>query len=468
MASFEINLQGTVLAYIDFTVTGPNAFKREKKVDVHVSSKASTTFDNLPAGTAYEVVAEGESVDGVLHCKGSAPFAITAGGTSQVAFTLQCKGSPKTGSLLATGYLNECPELSVESGAAEVLVGESTQLAAKGSDADEAPKPLSYQWTATSGVLSDPTSAKTELHCTEAGIAEAKVAVSDGDCTEERTTTVECSAACPMNDHNPCTAESCESDGVTTVYEQSPWTECDAAASTLDHCDAVITEAQLPLLEACATQLGEALANSEDETTMGEHWAALHACAGEPLGCEVAPPPPQQLKLLTAQANNKKGPFCKKTEFLACRDAANQRFSIDMQACLAVAPLGKGKNWAACMLQASTKWMLNIKQCGEAASCDPGQVCEAEQCIDTINVISASYGSACGPANGNVTGAVQGQCDGKRDCDIYVHNSVFGDPFYGCPKNFDVSWQCGATPGIHTASHGQVTAEGYSVGIGCP
>ncbi len=88
-----------------------------------------------------------------------------------------------------------------------------------------------------------------------------------------------------------------------------------------------------------------------------------------------------------------------------------------------------------------------------------------KQIITSIGVIEASYGSACGDAKGNVTGIVAIQCNGKAKCDVLVSNSVFGDPFPGCQKDFNVTWTCGSVQ--HTwDSHGYY--EEQSVQLICP
>lgn len=88
--------------------------------------------------------------------------------------------------------------------------------------------------------------------------------------------------------------------------------------------------------------------------------------------------------------------------------------------------------------------------------------------LSTIQVIQASYGNHCGNATGNVTGIVAAQCDGQTTCDVFVDNSVFGDPFYGCPKDFDVAWLCTGFGVLKTAYHGPVVNEGYAVDLTCP
>jgi ABC-type cobalt transport system substrate-binding protein len=85
-----------------------------------------------------------------------------------------------------------------------------------------------------------------------------------------------------------------------------------------------------------------------------------------------------------------------------------------------------------------------------------------------IRVVSASYGSGnCRTPVGNVTGTVANLCNSRIECTVFVHNGVFGDPAFGCPKDFSVQWQCGADPAVRSAGHGPVAGEGYNVGLTC-
>ena len=86
-----------------------------------------------------------------------------------------------------------------------------------------------------------------------------------------------------------------------------------------------------------------------------------------------------------------------------------------------------------------------------------------------IQVVSASYGAgSCGTPVGNVTGVVAGECNGEPACDVFVDNSVFSDPSFGCPKDFNADYRCGSDPAVRTASHGPVGGEGYTVSLVCP
>ncbi|EMJ97798.1 MULTISPECIES: hypothetical protein [unclassified Leptospira] len=83
-----------------------------------------------------------------------------------------------------------------------------------------------------------------------------------------------------------------------------------------------------------------------------------------------------------------------------------------------------------------------------------------------IEIVQASYGPACGNASGNRTEIVRSICLGKKTCGIPVNNAALApDPFENCPKDFRVSWLCGAAS--HEASHSAQVNEGYIVTVTC-
>lgn len=94
---------------------------------------------------------------------------------------------------------------------------------------------------------------------------------------------------------------------------------------------------------------------------------------------------------------------------------------------------------------------------GSMAACKPAQ----------IRVVSASYGAECGRATGNQTTHLAAECDGKQTC-RYIVNNRFGDPFFGCPKDFSAEWRCGGSLSrIRTVHHASVAGEGYDVTLSC-
>jgi 3-phytase len=108
---------------------------------------------------------------------------------------LQCRETPKNGSVLVNGELNACPLIDgIDASPAEALIGTPIRLAANAHDRDGAPAALSYEWSATSGSVDNGASATPTLTCTAAGEVTLRLVVSDGDCTDSFEATVACSA----------------------------------------------------------------------------------------------------------------------------------------------------------------------------------------------------------------------------------------------------------------------------------
>jgi hypothetical protein len=99
--------------------------------------------------------------------------------------------------VLATGAINVCPVIDgVTATPTEVALGGSIALVAAAHDADSAPSPLSYTWSAPSGAFTDTSTAATRFTCTAPGAVTISLALSDGDapCNDTAQVTVTCSA----------------------------------------------------------------------------------------------------------------------------------------------------------------------------------------------------------------------------------------------------------------------------------
>lgn len=184
---------GMTLNTFSYTIVGPNAFSRSGTVDISHSATLSTAVGGLPVGSGYTVTISSTATDATTTCNGSASFSVTAGITSPVVVHLQCRAPGKTGSVLVNGVLNACPIIDgIDASPAEALVGSPIALAGSAQDADHAPAPLTYHWTASSGNVSNGTSATPTFTCTEGGPATITLTVSDSDCSESLLTTVTC------------------------------------------------------------------------------------------------------------------------------------------------------------------------------------------------------------------------------------------------------------------------------------
>jgi Lamin Tail Domain len=187
---------GAKLDAFDYVITGPGGFTRQGTIGVANSATLSGQVAGIPVGGGYSVTLSAVSTDGALSCNGSATFAIAARAVTAVRVQLRCREAAKTGGLLINGELNLCPRVDgVGAAPREVLVGSSLSLSGLASDSDSAPSPVTYQWTASSGTLSDAAAKDPLFTCTAAGDVSITLKVSDGDCDDALSTTVTCSAA---------------------------------------------------------------------------------------------------------------------------------------------------------------------------------------------------------------------------------------------------------------------------------
>jgi hypothetical protein len=196
---------GATINTVSYSITGPGGFSKSGSVDVSHSSTISGIISGLPTGTGFSITLTGTSVDGSLVCAGSATFNVTAHQTTPVNVPLDCHEAPRTGTLLVNGQLNVCPVVDgVSANPAEVLVGGSVALSGTAHDSDHAPSALTYQWSATSGVLTAPSSANTRFVCTAPGTATVTLTVSDGDATAGCPATSTVSVTCTAPTANTC------------------------------------------------------------------------------------------------------------------------------------------------------------------------------------------------------------------------------------------------------------------------
>jgi hypothetical protein len=191
------------LESVGYSITGPNGFTQAGTIDVADSTTAAAVIGPLPTGTSFAIALTATSVDGSETCGGSAMFDVVAGQTAPVLVHLLCHEAPQSGSILVTGSVNVCPQIDgVAADPVEVSVGSSVQLSAVAHDADAAPTPLTYQWTANTGTVEDASASSTRFTCTNPGPATIVLTVSDGDlaatCSARSTVTVVCS---PIGDN---------------------------------------------------------------------------------------------------------------------------------------------------------------------------------------------------------------------------------------------------------------------------
>ena len=193
---------GVAIDSATYTVTGPGGFSRSGTSDLRHSATLSLMIGGLPAGPGYSISVTAVSNDG-LRCTGTASFAVIARAIATVALRLQCQEPDRTGQVRVGGAFNVCPRIdALATSVAEVYVGSRIALSATAHDLDAAPQPIRYQWSTTSGTITNPDSAHAELACTSAGDAVVTLAVTDGDCADTLSTTVTCTPS-PLLEVHP-------------------------------------------------------------------------------------------------------------------------------------------------------------------------------------------------------------------------------------------------------------------------
>jgi hypothetical protein len=189
---------GVTINTVSYSISGPNGFTKSGAIDVSASSTVSSTIGGLPAGTGFSITLSAVSTDGSQTCMGTnSSFSVTAHQTTSVSVAVECHEKPKTGSALVTGVLNVCPQVDgLTATPTEVYVGSSIALVAAAHDTDAAPSPLSYSWTASSGVIAENGLPSTRFTCTAPGTATITLTLSDGDmlCNDTAQVTVTCTA----------------------------------------------------------------------------------------------------------------------------------------------------------------------------------------------------------------------------------------------------------------------------------
>jgi hypothetical protein len=159
----------------------------------------------LPAATGYQLDIQADLLgptggpDGG-SCVGSADFDIKKDERTPVAVQLHCNVLDNTGSADIEGKANACPK--IDSAAAfppKAQIEDVIVLQAHAIDIDAAPSALSYSWNAELGDLGDSNQPNATLVCTQPGITDVELTVSDGDqqCNATVHFTVECVAPPP-------------------------------------------------------------------------------------------------------------------------------------------------------------------------------------------------------------------------------------------------------------------------------
>jgi hypothetical protein len=182
------------LESVAWEITG-NGVARSGTFNVENSTKISGIIGGLPAGRGYTITLVAVATnDASIVCSGSATFAITAGQVTTAEVRLTCTLPDGNGSVKVEGTVNVCPRVdAVSADPAETTIGNTIELSATATEGDGGPAPLAYSWTASSGVLSDASSANPSFTCTTAGEATLTLTVTDSECGDTASLTLVCS-----------------------------------------------------------------------------------------------------------------------------------------------------------------------------------------------------------------------------------------------------------------------------------
>jgi phospholipase C len=201
--SFELQVGfGITLNSISYAITGPAGFTRTGTIDVSNSSTVSAVISGLPFGTGYEIALHGTTTDGRGVCMGSTTFDVTDTARKTVPVHVTCDLQPNTGSIVINGTLNACPRIdAVGASPAEVAFGGTIALTSTVVDVDHGPSPVTYSWSATSGLLGGPDTANPTFTCNKVGMVTITLAASDGDaaCASRQSVDVICSEPSPIS-----------------------------------------------------------------------------------------------------------------------------------------------------------------------------------------------------------------------------------------------------------------------------
>ncbi len=198
VGSLGVNLSignGVVVTAASYTITGPSSYMKTGSIDLTEAASLSTVIGGIPAGAGYSIAINATGADGLTTCGGSRGFDVTAHVTTTTTVALDCHEPVKKGSVLLKGVANICPVVNSVTCPRYASIGETVQLTALAHDSDFGPSVLTYQWSATGGLL-DATGTSGTFTCTGVELVTISLTVSDGDpsptCADTKATLIGC------------------------------------------------------------------------------------------------------------------------------------------------------------------------------------------------------------------------------------------------------------------------------------
>ncbi len=192
--SVEGEEQSILLDEVLWTLTGNGMAPMSGAIDTSApGATPSVEVFGLNPGS-YMIDLEASTDDGETRCRGSAPFDVTAGVSTEVAVLLRCKVGQRFGAVRVNGKFNICSELT-KAVVAPLQTSIGNRIAVRSQAEDEEGDSIAYAWTADSGSFEDPSAADTFYTCEETGDHSLTVSVSDDGfayCVDSWTVAIRC------------------------------------------------------------------------------------------------------------------------------------------------------------------------------------------------------------------------------------------------------------------------------------
>jgi hypothetical protein len=166
---------------VAYNITRAGGFEQSGTIALLANGNVFRALLMLPAASAYTLELSATTAQGA-SCSGHARFDVWPERKTGVNVLMRCAAPPQPGTADLNGTFNVCPYIDAVLALPDhAAIGGSVELHGSARDPDDPNAALTYEWTASSGVLMDATAPVTLLRCTEPGVALIGLKVSDGD-----------------------------------------------------------------------------------------------------------------------------------------------------------------------------------------------------------------------------------------------------------------------------------------------